>query len=181
MARIRSFAPIANANARILILGSMPGAASLAAGQYYAHPHNLFWPILAEITGVAAAAPYASRARALRAHGIALWDVLASCVRAGSLDSAIDDATIRVNDFAAFYRDHPRIGHVFFNGAKSEACYRRYVLRSVAAGAAPPHQVRLPSTSPANAAQSRRHKRDAWVDALTRARACAARAGRSAC
>ena len=166
MARIRSFAPIANRAARILILGSMPGSASLAAGQYYAHAQNLFWPILAGLTGAAPAAPYAARVRALKARGIALWDVLASCAREGSLDAAIDDATIRANDFAAFYRAHPGITHVFFNGAKAEACYRKHVLALLADVPARPIYHRLPSTSPANASMSRTYKQRAWKNAL---------------
>ena len=166
MARILSFAPIANRAARILILGSMPGSASLAAGQYYAHAQNQFWPILGDITGVAAPMPYAARVRALKARGIALWDVLASCAREGSLDAAIDDATIRANDFAAFYRAHPGITHVFFNGAKAEACYRKHVLALLVDVPARPIYHRLPSTSPAHASMSRAHKRRAWTQAL---------------
>lgn len=169
MPHVQSFAPIADARARILILGSMPGKASLAAGQYYAHAQNLFWRILGEITGADAAAPYATRARALKSHGIALWDVLESCAREGSLDSAIDDATIRANDFVSFYRAHPRIAQVFFNGAKAEACYRKYVLPALAHAPAPPSYHRLPSTSPANASMSRAHRQTQWQQALRRA------------
>ncbi len=169
MPRVRSFAPIAHAGARVLILGSMPGKASLAAGQYYAHEQNLFWRILGEVVGADhafSALPYAARARALKSRGIALWDVLASCEREGSLDSAIDDATIRANDFAEFYRVHPRITHVFFNGAKAEACYRKHVLPVL--GDAPVATIyqRLPSTSPANASMSRAHKQRLWLRSL---------------
>ena len=166
MAPVRSFPPIENAKARVLILGSMPGKASLAAAQYYAHAQNPFWRILSEITGADAAAPYAARARALKLHGIALWDVLESCAREGSLDSAIDDATIRANDFVSFYRAHPRIAQVFFNGAKAEACYRKHVLPLLADGLGPPSYRRLPSTSPANASMSRAHKQRVWKQAL---------------
>ena len=166
MAHVQSFAPIEDAKARILILGSMPGKASLAAGQYYAHPQNLFWRILGEITGAVPSLPYAARARALKLHGIALWDVLESCAREGSLDSAIDDASISANDFASFYRAHPRIAHVFFNGAKAEACYRKHVLPSLADAPAPPGYRRLPSTSPANASMSRAYKQRVWTQAL---------------
>ncbi|MBE0612699.1 MAG: DNA-deoxyinosine glycosylase [Burkholderiales bacterium] len=164
MPLVESFLPIANARSRILILGSMPGLASLAAGQYYAHAQNLFWHILAEITGAAPGLPYAVRVRALKASGIALWDVLAACSREGSLDSAIDEATIRVNDFAAFYRSHPGIAQVFFNGAKAEASYRRHVLPALAHG--PARCMRLPSTSPAHAAMPRAQKYGAWNAAL---------------
>jgi len=165
-AHVQSFAPIADAKARVLILGSMPGKASLAAGQYYAHAQNLFWRILGEITGAAPSLPYAARARALQSCGIALWDVLESCAREGSLDSAIDDATICANDFASFYRAHPRIEHVFFNGAKAEACYRKYVVPLLPDGSASPSYRRLPSTSPANASMSRAHRQRVWKEAL---------------
>ena len=94
------------------------------------------------MTGAAPALPYPARARALRSCGIALWDVLASCAREGSLDSAIDEASISANDFVAFYRAHPRITHVFFNGAKAEASYRKHVLPTLAPG---PGRVYPPS------------------------------------
>jgi double-stranded uracil-DNA glycosylase len=169
MPHVQSFAPIADAKARVLILGSMPGKASLAARQYYAHPQNLFWRILGKLTGAAPALPYAARARALKSRGIALWDVLESCAREGSLDSAIDDASISANDFASFYRGHPRIAHVFFNGAKAEACYRKHVLPLLGDAPAPPGYHRLPSTSPANASMSRAHKQRVWQLALRQA------------
>jgi len=169
MPRVRSFPPIADAKARILILGSMPGKASLAAGQYYAHAQNLFWRILGEVTGAPASSPYAARARALKSRGIALWDVLATCVREGSLDSAIDEASISANDFASFYRTHPGIAQVFFNGAKAEASYCRHVLPMLAGGLGPQSYRRLPSTSPANASMSRTYKQKAWKRALQQA------------
>lgn len=168
-AHVRSFPPIVDAKARVLILGSMPGKASLAAGQYYAHPQNLFWRILGAITGAAPAASYAVRTGALKSCGIALWDVLESCAREGSLDSDIDDATISVNDFPAFYRAHPRIARVFFNGAKAEAAYRKYVLPLLGEAPAPSRYHRLPSTSPANASMSRAHKQRVWMQALRQA------------
>jgi double-stranded uracil-DNA glycosylase len=166
MPLVRSFPPIADARARILILGSMPGKASLSAGQYYAHARNLFWPILGELTGMDSSQSYAARARALKLQGIALWDVLASCARDGSLDSAIDDATISVNDFAGFYRAHRGIVQVFFNGAKAEACYRRHVLPLLEDSPAPASYRRLPSTSPANVSVSRAYKYRVWNEAL---------------
>ena len=169
MPRVRSFPPIADAKARILILGSMPGKASLAAGQYYAHAQNLFWRILGDITGAGPASPYETRAQALKSRGIALWDVLATCVREGSLDSAIDEASISANDFAAFYRAHPGIAQVFFNGVKAEACYRKHVLPVLGDGPAPTDLRRLPSTSPANASMSRTYKQKAWKRALQQA------------
>ena len=169
MAQVRSFAPIADARARVLILGSMPGAASLAAGEYYAHSQNLFWRILGGMTAADPALSYASRTRALKSCGIALWDVLAACAREGSLDSAIDDATIVPNDFAAFYRGHKRIAHIFFNGAKAESCYRRHVLPTLADEPGLRRYERLPSTSPAHASMTRARKEDFWKHALSRA------------
>ena len=130
------------------------------------------------MTGAGSGVPYPARARALRSCGIALWDVLASCAREGSLDSAIDDASISANDFVAFYRAHPRITHVFFNGAKAEASYRKHVLPTLAPG--PAAYTRLPSTSPANASMSRAYKHRIWKQALRLALAAPQRALRAA-
>jgi double-stranded uracil-DNA glycosylase len=152
--------PVEDANATLLILGSMPGKASLCAGQYYAHPRNLFWHIMGELVGAFPALPYEERTRVLRSAGIALWDVLESCARGTSLDSDIENRSLVLNNFAAFFAEHPKTTHVYFNGAKADACYRRRVLpiikeKSVA-------YARLPSTSPANASMSYAHKLLAW-------------------
>lgn len=155
--RIRSFAPIADRRARVLILGSMPGVESLAQGRYYAHRRNSFWPIMAALFDLDPAASYAARVRALRARRIAVWDVLQSCVREGSLDAGIDEEV--ANDFAAFFGIHRAITHVFFNGAKAEACYRRHV-RPELGGTM--RYARLPSTSPAHASLSMARKLTAW-------------------
>lgn len=160
-----SFPPVAQADARALILGSMPGTASLQAAQYYAHPRNLFWPFMGECVGAAPGLPYPARLSRLTAAGIALWDVLACCERPGSLDSAIRDHTAQANDFAAFFRSHPCITAVIFNGAKAEHSYRRLVLPDL--GHAGLHYRRLPSTSPANASQRASDKLVPWRQALT--------------
>ena len=160
MRHIQSFAPIENADTKILILGSMPGEASLKAGQYYAHPRNLFWRIMGELLNTDPDLPYSQRTEALKSAQIALWDVLRSCRRKGSLDSNIDHGSLVPNDFVAFFRRHPKIIHVFFNGAKAEECYRKHV-RSLA-GIEPIEYLRLPSTSPANASTSFERKLEAW-------------------
>jgi len=157
---IHSFAPIVSRNASLLILGSMPGKASLAAGQYYAHPRNAFWPIMGALFGAGPELSYARRVRVLQLAGIAVWDVLASCTREGSLDSDIDEDSIVAHDLASFLREHPRITRVFFNGAKAETAFRRHVLRDLAQPA--PRFERLPSTSPANASWSAARKLRAW-------------------
>ena len=160
MTRVRSFAPIADCSATRLILGSMPGVASLRAGQYYAHPRNLFWRILGELVGMDPGKPYADRVGALAASGIALWDVLKSCTRPGSLDTAIVKDSMVPNDFAAFFARHPLVRRVYFNGSTAELVYRRQVLPRVSADAL--EYVRLPSTSPAHAALSYADKLAAW-------------------
>lgn len=160
-ARIRSFAPIAGRNARVLILGSMPGRASLEAGRYYAHPQNAFWRIAAQLLRIEPDAPYGMRVQALKSARIALWDVLHSCVRQGSLDTMIEAEL--ANDFDAFFRTHKRITHVFFNGAKAEASYRRHVLGAMSIEL---QYQRLPSTSPAHASLSFARKLGAWQAVL---------------
>ncbi|MDD4914004.1 MAG: DNA-deoxyinosine glycosylase [Methylococcales bacterium] len=162
--QIYSFPPISAADARLLILGSMPGKVSLAAAEYYAHPRNLFWPILGELVGAAPALDYAERSRILKAHGIALWDVLESCRRDGSLDTNIDKSSMVANDFAGFFSAHPHIGRVFFNGVTAEQTFRKQVL-PVLDGNIPVLQ-RLPSTSPAHAALSFAEKLQSWRSIL---------------
>jgi len=157
---IHSFAAIAAPDATLLILGSMPGKASLLANQYYAHPRNAFWPIMGELFGADPAMPYARRVRVLEHAGVAVWDVLASCTRRSSLDSDIDENSIVPNDFASFFRAHPRIERVFFNGAKAEASFRRHVPGSLVATTL--RFECLPSTSPANASRSHARKLRAW-------------------
>ena len=155
-----SFAPNADSKARILILGSIPGRVSLKEARYYAHPRNQFWKILSTLLRFAPDMPYADRLLALQSHGIALWDVMHSCQRAGSLDASIEPDTIEANDFAAFFQSHTAIRTVFFNGATAQATYNKHVLPGLSA--LPLHYTRLPSTSPAHAALSFAQKLAAW-------------------
>ena len=161
MSFAHGFPPVSRADARLLILGSMPSRESLTRRQYYAHPRNAFWPILTSLLGIEAT-EYAERCDDLKASGVALWDVLQACFRDGSLDSAIDDSTIVINDFTAFFEAHRGIRHVYFNGAKAESVYRRHVLPALAKEAAALPLRRLPSTSPAHAGMSLERKRSAW-------------------
>ena len=158
---LTGFAPVAGPEATRLILGSMPGKASLEAGQYYAHPRNLFWSLLEQLLGAGPGLPYQQRLDLLREHGIALWDVIAQCERRSALDSDIVEASIVVNDFATFFAEHPGIRHIYFNGTKAEMAFRKYVLPELPTGL-DVSTIRLPSTSPANAGISAAVKLEAW-------------------
>lgn len=160
MSHIHSFAPLENSSARILILGSMPGEASLRAGEYYAHPRNHFWRMMGALIALDPASDYVHRVNALNSAGIALWDVLHSCKREGSLDANIDKATQTPNDFQGFFAHHSSITHVFFNGSAAEQIYCRMVLPVLKVQ--PVEYLRLPSTSPANASFSFERKLEAW-------------------
>lgn len=159
------FSALAQSDARLLILGSLPGQRSLDAGQYYAHPRNAFWQLVADLFGVPREADYASRTAALARRKIALWDVLHSSRRPGSLDASIDLATAKTNDFNAFFSTHQSIELVAFNGRKAAELYQRRVIASLSGPS--PATLLLPSTSPAHAAMSYSQKLAHW-QALTR-------------
>lgn len=157
----QGFPPIESPSARVLILGSMPGIASLRAGQYYAHPRNQFWPILGELLRQnLPAMAYPERVQCLIDAGIALWDVLQSCQRPGSLDADIAPASIIANDFAAFFQRHPAITQVYFNGTAAEGHFNKRVRPLLQVQ--PLHYLRLPSTSPAHAALDFAAKLAVW-------------------
>lgn len=162
-ARAQSFPPVWRADARVLILGSMPGVASLAAGRYYAHPRNQFWPLLGTVLGFDASLDYADRLRRLQDAGIALWDVLLHCERPGSLDSAIRAAGRVPNDLAALLVRMPALRLVLFNGQAAAKLFHRHV--PLATGS-PLRVERLPSTSPAHAGVSFDAKLALWRTAL---------------
>jgi TDG/mug DNA glycosylase family protein len=165
MAHVSSFPPIVGGSPRTLILGTMPGTASLHAQQYYAHPRNAFWGILADLLGFDAGLDYAARTRRLVDADIAVWDVLRSCKRPGSLDSRIDPASVIANDFDTFFARHPTIARVCFNGAAAETLYRHHVLHTLALETRRQY-VRLPSTSPANASVPVAEKVRLWRAAV---------------
>jgi hypoxanthine-DNA glycosylase len=159
--RIHSFPPVACPTARVLILGTMPGRVSLREQQYYAHPQNQFWRILGALLGFDPASSYEARLAALRTADIALWDVLQTCIRAGSLDAAIKPLSAVPNDFATFLAQHPQIRRICFNGAKAEALFMRRVRPDLPVEPELDH-LRLPSTSPAHAALPFAAKLQAW-------------------
>lgn len=159
---VTGFPPIAGPDARVLILGSMPSEESLRQQQYYAHPRNAFWPIMMTLLGLSEFPEYDQRKAILLDRGIAVWDTLKSCIREGSLDSSIVDGSVVTNDFEKFYRQHPAISSVFFNGRKSEQVYRQRVLPLLSRCHAGLRYHLLPSTSPAMASLNRQQKIDGW-------------------
>ena len=130
--------------------------------QYYAHPQNAFWKLIEAIFEAESGSSYARRVGLLTAHRIALWDVLAAAERPGSLDSSIVHASALANDFAGFFRKHPRVMRVFFNGRKAEQMFRRFVLPKLGAEFVHLHYESLPSTSPAHAGMSFAKKLQRW-------------------
>lgn len=148
------FAPVIDSTTRLLILGSFPGVASLAAGQYYAHPRNQFWPLLAAVLQQPLVdLPYPERLQCLLAHRIGLWDVIDRCQRSGSLDSAIRDA--RANDLARLQRDCPQLRRVCFNGKAAGKFAADFSASGIEA-------LVLPSSSPANAMSTFAQKLEHW-------------------
>lgn len=160
--RSEGFPPVARKDASILILGSLPGERSISEQQYYAHPQNAFWKIMAELYGVEG--EYDVRCKLLCEHGIALWDVLQSSVRPGSMDAAIKLDSAQPNDFESFFARHTAIRTIGFNGGKAQQMFARFV----GDGPAGVSFTRLPSTSPAYASMPFSAKLSAWREALTR-------------
>ena len=160
-ARLRGLPPVLSRHTRLLVLGSFPGVASLQAQQYYGHPRNHFWPIVAAIWGVdLMAMPYPARLAELRRHGLGLWDVYASCRREGSLDQAIEEPLY--NELARLRRLAPALQCVAHNGGESARAMKHVAALGYTV-------LRLPSTSPANASWSFERKRAAWQAAFEQA------------
>ncbi len=156
-ARLHSFAPIVGKKPHTLILGTMPGVKSLAAGQYYAHPQNAFWRLMGDIYGAGPDMPYEKRIALLAKKGVAVWDVFHSCEREGSLDSSICAET--AHDFESFLMSYPTIRTVVFDSLKAEKGYQRHVLPSLSRQLA---YARVPSPSPANAGMPYAEKLKLW-------------------
>ncbi len=153
-------APVISPATRLVVLGSFPGVASLRAQQYYGHPRNHFWPILAALWGVdLMTLPYAERLEVVKERGLGIWDVYASCRREGSLDSAIEAA--QLNDLASLARRAPNLQAVVHNGGESARSMRHTRALGVPV-------LKLPSTSPANASWNLDRKLAAWREAFER-------------
>jgi hypoxanthine-DNA glycosylase len=132
--------PVVADGARVLILGSFPSERSLVAGEYYANRRNQFWPLLGAVFGFDPDLPYGGRIEAVTQHGVALWDVVHSCRRAGSMDAKIDRKSLVVNDFGPLLTAHPGIARIFVNGLTAFELFERHVETTLPA-------VRLPSSS----------------------------------
>ena len=163
--RLIAFPPILPKAPHSLILGTMPGGKSLEKQQYYAHPQNQFWRFMGDIYGALPAFPYEQRVEILKENGVAVWDVLSSCTRIGSMDADIKNAV--VNDFEKFYNDHPTIKLVVFDSLTAENYYLKQALPTLKT----PHALslmykRVPSPSPAYARMSYSQKLLMWTDVL---------------
>ena len=155
---LQGLAPVIGASTRLIVLGSFPGVASLQAQQYYGHPRNHFWPILGAIWRIdLVALTYPRRLATMLDRGLGLWDVYASCRRAGSLDSAIEEPVL--NDLASLTRRAPGLRAIVHNGGESARSMKRTVALTYELGV---EVLRLPSTSPANASWSFERKLAAW-------------------
>jgi hypoxanthine-DNA glycosylase len=153
------FPPILGDQPDILILGTLPSVASLRAQQYYGHPRNAFWWIMARLFNFDDALPYPERAGQLRQNKVAVWDVIASCHRPGSLDSRIDQETVNANDFADLFARIPSLKLLAFNGQAAEKLFKQHVGFELWTGA----RITLPSTSPAHASKTREQKLAQWL------------------
>ena len=154
MPRKAGFPAVVDANTRVLILGSLPGEASLALAQYYGNPRNAFWRLMEGVLD-ASLVPlaYEDRLAALRSRGVGLWDVIAEAERPGSLDAAIRDPA--ANDLLALVQTLPALRLVAFNGGTAAKLGGRLVGDRVAT-------LALPSSSPAHAARSFAEKAEIW-------------------
>lgn len=153
---------MADAGARVLVLGSLPGPVSLRERQYYAQSRNAFWRIMGMLFGASPERSYEHRLEILRRHHVALWDVCESAHRPGALDASIRWATVVPNDFAGFFAAHPELRLICFNGRVAAELYRRRVLPALAEDLSRLRYETLPSTSPAHAAMSFEHKLERW-------------------
>jgi len=161
------FPPVSKRDARVLVLGSLPGKRSLSEVQYYAQPRNAFWRIMGDLFDAGPDVEYSVRLERLTEQRIALWDVVHAAVRPGSLDSEIDRSSIVINDFRKFFENHPMLEIICFNGKTAADLFRRRVTPSLPESQARTASSVLPSTSPAYAAMSYADKLISWTAALS--------------
>ena len=152
------FPPVLGESPRILILGTMPSVKSLEEQQYYGHPRNAFWWIMSQICDFPLELSYETRLARAKSAGVAIWDVAHSCHRPGSLDSNIDQTTLRANDIPILLRSNPSIGLIAFNGQAAEKLYKKFIGEVPFQG----ERLSLPSTSPANAGMTKEEKFQKW-------------------
>jgi TDG/mug DNA glycosylase family protein len=162
MTLLFGYPAIARTDATRLVLGIMPGKRSLEVQQYYAHPRNAFWGICAQALSFDATAPYEQRCTALLDAGIALWDVIGACERESSLDSDIDESTVKANDIGALLKRCPSVQSIYLNGATADRMFRRYVAPELGDRLATITLMKMPSTSPANARMNFEQKSERW-------------------
>lgn len=161
----RGFPPIVGARPSILVLGSLPGRASLEAQQYYAQARNAFWSIMGALCAAGPDLSYKARVEALGRAGVALWDVLAEASRPGSLDSNIVSTSQRFNDIDGLLSRHPSISLIAFNGKKAAEVFRRHIEPTVVRKDIT--LATLPSTSPAYASLKLDQKLTRWREILS--------------
>ncbi|MEL0083132.1 MAG: DNA-deoxyinosine glycosylase [Gammaproteobacteria bacterium] len=147
----QSFKPLVGPKPVLLILGTLPGEEALRKQQYYGNPRNAFWGIMAELFGFSLELEYSQRVERLITQPIAVWDVIGSCVRPGSLDSSIDTDSVQPNELINFLHQHPTITQLFFNGSRADQEFRRHLLPHLGERRDRLQMTRLPSTSPAMA------------------------------
>ena len=165
-ALVHSFAPVIAPGCHTLILGSMPGERSLAVAEYYGHPRNAFWPIMGQLFGFSTLLPYPERLEKLNGAGIALWDVMASCERAGSLDTSIVGATVTPNAIPELLVHYPETQRIILNGTAAATAFKKYVMPRMAASHRRCAVLQAPSTSPAHASMRHEDKLRVWETLL---------------
>ncbi|MEO7916280.1 MAG: DNA-deoxyinosine glycosylase [Dokdonella sp.] len=160
---ICSFPPLVPEGCRVLILGSMPGQRSLTQNEYYAHPRNLFWPLMGELYGAGRELPYSDRVIRLNSRRVGVWDVLAECDRPGSLDGAILPDSEIANDIPGLLQRQTDITIVALNGGKAQQSFARHVEPKLDPATRQRLKIlSMPSTSPANAGIPLAIKRAQW-------------------
>ena len=165
MSKAVCFDPQMTENCRILVLGSMPGKISLAQNQYYAHPRNNFWPIMARIFNFSDKLTYSEKLDTLNQAGVGLWDVIATCYREGSLDTAIQTKDLVVNDFKTCFERFPKVERVLLNGQKAGQLFKQKVAVPLMLTDRKIDWLVLPSTSPAHASVKFEEKLFKWQQA----------------